>query len=620
MGTREKWLWDVNYHPAMTDTRPPFRLTQALARIQWGAIGLALAGLIGTPASLAQQPESPTATGATTPSRATQSRPLEAPSVITPELLYLVLVGEMQLQAGQAGAAYSLMLDAARKSAEPDLYRRAINVALQSRSADAALAAAQSWASTDRTNGEPRRVILQILLSQNQIEASGNALEDLLEISSEADRNGLIDLVGQTYARVNDKAAAVRVLTSALRLWQRNSLHASSAWSALARVQMAAGMDTAALQSIENALTSSPVGEAAGLLAIDLLEAQTGLNEALFVQHLTRQQNPHLIRLAYARHLLGASRWAEAKQELNWLTQNKPDAAEAWLMLGALQLQDKDLAAAESSFQQFLAHSLSIEESRRTKANTQAYLSLAQVSEQRQQFDQARGWLDKIDRADDNAALPLRYASLLAREGKLTEAIALIEAMPTTEPSDAKAKALAHAQLLRDAGQLNSALARIELARKAAPDDADLLFEQSLIQEKLGLHGDMEQTLRRVLELHPDNAHAHNALGYSLADRNIRLPEAKALIEKALQLAPGDAFIMDSLGWVQYRMGDPTAAALTLRRAWNLRPDAEIAAHLAEVLWTLGQIDEARAMIDQANTLQPGNETLKNTLERLPIR
>lgn len=579
-----------------------------------------MAGLIWPLVSLAQQPEAPSAT-ATPTSKSTQAgAAVDASATITPELLYLVLVGEMQLQAGQAGAAYSLMLDAARKSADPDLYRRSINIALQSRSADAALAAAQSWASTDRSNGEPRRVMLQILLSQNQIEASGNTLEDLLEISPEADRNGLIDLVGQTYARVNDKAAAVHVLTSALRLWQRNSLHASSAWAALARVQMAAGMDTAARQSMENALTSAPVGEAAGLLAIDMLEAQLGLDETLFVRHFAQQQNPHLIRLAYARHLLGASRWAEAKQELKWLTQDKPNAAEAWLMLGALQLQDKDLTAADSSFRQFLDHSDSIEESRRTKANAQAYLSLAQMAEQRQQFDQARGWLDKIDRSIDNVALPLRYASLLAREGKLTEAIALLEAMPATEPADAKSKALAQAQLLRDAGQLNSALERIEFARLAAPDDIDLLFEQSLIQEKLGLHGDMEQTLRQIMALNPDNAHAHNALGYSFADRNIRLPEAKALIEKALQLAPDDAFIMDSLGWVQYRMGDPAAAALTLRRAWGLRPDVEIAAHLAEVLWTLGQTDEARAMIDRAHALQPGNETLKQTLERLPIR
>lgn len=541
-------------------------------------------------------------------------------SALTAELMYLVLVGEMQFQSKEAGAAYSLILDAARKSGEPDLYRRAINIALQSRSGDAAMGAARTWANSDKGNPEPQRVMLQVMLTQNQIDASANVLEELLDIAKDANRNELIDLVGQTYARVNDKAAAVQVLTRVLRLWQRNSANASSAWTALARTQLAAGMSSEAGHSIERALSAVPVSSAAGLLAVEMLEGPSALDEKVFIQHLAHQQNPELVRMAYSRYLLGASRWSDARQELAWLTQYRPDTPEPWLLLGALQLQDKALAPASESFQRFLALSGSLEDARRAKATTQAYLSLAQVAELQQQFAEARAWLDKIDTGDGNLGVQIRYATLLAREGKVAEAVALIEATPSTEPSDQKAKWLAQAQLLRDAGRAAEALQTTESALQALPNDTDLLFEQSLLFEKLSRFDDMERVLRKVMEVTPDNAHAYNALGYSLADRNTRLPEAQALIKKAIQLAPEDAYIMDSLGWIEFRLGLHAQAANTLRRAWGLRADAEIAAHLAEVLWTLGQMEEAKSMLNEARQLQPDNETFKRTLERLKLQ
>ena len=126
----------------------------------------------------------------------------------------------------------------------------------------------------------------------------------------------------------------------------------------------------------------------------------------------------------------------------------------------------------------------------------------------------------------------------------------------------------------------------------------------------------LESNLARLIQLRPDNAHAYNALGYSLADRNIRLPEAKKLIEKALELAPDDYFIIDSMGWVLYRMGDLKGAAVQLRRAWQGRPDAEIGAHLGEVLWELGERDEARRIWQEALKASPENESLQKTVKR----
>jgi len=150
-------------------------------------------------------------------------------------------------------------------------------------------------------------------------------------------------------------------------------------------------------------------------------------------------------------------------------------------------------------------------------------------------------------------------------------------------------------------------------------NDTDILYEQAMLAEKLDRVDDMERLLRRVMELRPDYYHAHNALGYSLADRGLRLPEAKALIQRALELAPGEPFIIDSLGWVEYRMGDRTEAIKHLRQAYQARPDAEIAAHLGEALWVDGQLDEARRILREGKARDPSNEAMGETLTRLKV-
>jgi Flp pilus assembly protein TadD len=174
--------------------------------------------------------------------------------------------------------------------------------------------------------------------------------------------------------------------------------------------------------------------------------------------------------------------------------------------------------------------------------------------------------------------------------------------------------------LLKDAKQTAAAFKLLNQAIEQAPDDADVLYEQAMLAEKLGRFAEMERSLRRVIEIEPNNAHAHNALGYSLADRNERLPQAKELIEKALGLLPNDPFILDSLGWVEFRLGNTAEAVRLLRNAMQLRADAEIAAHLGEVLWFMGEREEALRILRQAHTLQPDSETLQSTLQRLGIR
>jgi tetratricopeptide (TPR) repeat protein len=176
---------------------------------------------------------------------------------------------------------------------------------------------------------------------------------------------------------------------------------------------------------------------------------------------------------------------------------------------------------------------------------------------------------------------------------------------------------LAEAQLLRDVNQHAEALKLLSQALESQPDQPELLYERALTAERLEKYDVLEADLTRLISVKPDHAHAYNALGYSFADRNVRLEEAKKLIEKAMVLAPDDLFIVDSLGWTYYRMGDYPRALETLRRAWKGRPDAEIGAHLGEVLWVSGDKAEAERIWEEAVRNAPDNEALQKTIKRL---
>jgi tetratricopeptide (TPR) repeat protein len=249
----------------------------------------------------------------------------------------------------------------------------------------------------------------------------------------------------------------------------------------------------------------------------------------------------------------------------------------------------------------------------------QARLLLAQAAEQRGDYKAAEAWLAQVDSPRRALEVQVRRAALLAHQGKVKEARELVRRAPEREPADTRAKLLAEAQLLRDVKQWNEAYAVLTDANKRFPSDADLLYEQSMMAEKLDRVDEMERLLRQVIEIKPDYHHAYNALGYSLADRNQRLPEARQLIAKALELSPGDPFITDSLGWVEYRMGNRDEALRLLRQAYQSRPDPEIAAHLGEVLWAFGQQDEARKVWTEAKGRDASNDVLRETLSRLKV-
>ncbi len=247
---------------------------------------------------------------------------------------------------------------------------------------------------------------------------------------------------------------------------------------------------------------------------------------------------------------------------------------------------------------------------------------LAQIAEDRNDVDGALKWLEMADTLTHQGSVTaiLKRAQLQSKNGKVDAGRQLLAEADAESDDDRVRLIIVDAQILRDAGRLSEAIKVIEDALESLPDNIDLLYEYAMLVEKNREFDAMEKALRRIIQIAPSNPQSYNALGYSFAERNIRLPEAYDLIKIALTLAPDDAFIMDSMGWVEFRMGRLEKAEEILRRAYALRPDPEIAVHLGEVLWLLGREDEAKKLWRFANGKDPKNESLKGTLERFQVK
>jgi tetratricopeptide (TPR) repeat protein len=543
-----------------------------------------------------------------------------ANSGLDAELFYELLLGELNSRGADPGVGFALILDAARKTNDPALYQRAVELAFEARSGDAALQAARAWKQAFPQSREANRYVLQILVALNKLPESVEPLRTELALSDPGDRPAVIAAVARAYARAADKKEAAATLQKGLTDYLDKPDTGAAAWSAVGRLRLAAGDTAGALDAARRGQAINPKAEGPVLLALEIMDPKVPEAEALVRNYMKGQPLPEL-RLSYARALLDAQRTSEALQQLEVVTRERPDFPEAWLAQGSLQVQENQLDAAEASLKKYLALAQSQAASdERSRGIAQAYLALSQVEEKRGNFAQANAWLDRIDNAQDLLQAQSRRASILAKQGRIDEARKLIHSVPERSPADARLKGLAEVQLLRDNKQYQAAYDVLGQMAAKDPADPDLLYDQAMLAEKLGRYDDMEKLLRDVMAKKPDYQHAYNALGYSLAERNVRLPEAKQLIEKALQFSPGDPFISDSLAWVEYRMGNKADALRILQAAYKERPDPEIAAHLGEVLWSLGQRDQAQAVWREGLLQSPDNETVQQTLKRLQVK
>ncbi|HEY0337953.1 MAG TPA: tetratricopeptide repeat protein, partial [Burkholderiales bacterium] len=313
-------------------------------------------------------------------------------------------------------------------------------------------------------------------------------------------------------------------------------------------------------------------------------------------------------RLNYARLLVAAKRYPEARKQFDTLIEQFPENGDVTMAVALLAVQANDFRSAETQLKRALDMGYGEPDVAR--------LYLGQLTEEEKRYDEALKWYGSVEPGEQYVNAQARYAGVLAKQGRLAEARKHLQQVSTEDPQQRVQLTQAEAQLLRDANEYQQAFDLLAQALQKMPDTPDLLYDHAMAAEKVNRPDVLERSLRKLIELRPDHAHAYNALGYTLADRNERLTEAHELIEKALKLAPSDAFIMDSMGWVLYRMGRRQEALDYLQRAYTMRADGDIAAHLGEVLWADGQQDEARKLWTNALKENGQNEALQNAIKR----
>ncbi|MGH8822132.1 MAG: tetratricopeptide repeat protein [Rhodoferax sp.] len=551
------------------------------------------------------------------------SKPAAAPvnSAMDSNLFYQLLLGDLKVEEGEPGAGYSLFLDAARKTNDAALYRRAVDIALQARSGDSALEAARAWKQAQPNSREANRLVLQILIALNHIGDTAPPLKTEIALAAPDQHNIAILAIPRLYAHAVDKKLAANVVEKALADDLDKAASGGAAWTTVGRMRLAAGDTAGALEAARRGQALDPASEGPAILALEMMGPKAPLAEPIVLKYLTGDDPAPEVRLAYVRVLLDAQRLQEAREQLQLLTTKLPDFAQGWLVQGALQQQDNQSSAAEVSLKHYVDLAKAQNDNTQSAGGlTQAYLLLSQIAEQRGDYAAAQGWLDRIDNSRDLFSVRNQRASILARQGKLDQGLELIRAAPGNSRDDARIKLMAQVQLLRNNKKYQAAYDLLAAAAAKEPTDTDLIYDQAMLAEKLNHPADMERLLRQLIALKPDDPQAYNALGYSLADRGERLPEARQLIQKALEYAPNDPFITDSLGWVEFRMGHNEEAARLLESAYKVNADPDIAAHLGEVLWTLGQRDRALSVWKQGESADSHNETLQATLKRLHVK
>jgi Flp pilus assembly protein TadD len=551
-----------------------------------------------------------------------------------------LLLAELELREGRYGEAYARYLDAARRANDEGLYERAVEIALRARAGNEALAAARAWRTARPQSVEAIRYETQILLALNRVSELATPLAAWLAQASVVERASRIEALTRQLQRATDRREALALVERLVEPYRDAAPTRVASLVVVGHLSLTAGDAPRALALAREAQAHDPGAHGPVLLALELLNSQAEA-ESLVKRALERPQADPALRMAYARALMQSQRYADALVQVEAVTRDRASDPAGWFTAGALHLELKQAAAAQAALLRYLDVAATADAAAgaqptepssagdpeltdtsaagATRDLTGAYLMLAQAAEMRGDLTGAESWLARVDQPRRALEVQSRRASLAARKGRWDEARTLIQAVPERSADDARAKLMAEAQLLREFKRWKEAAQVLATANQRYADDVDLLYEQAMAEEKVERFDDMERLLRRVIELRPAHSHAHNALGYSLADRGVRLPEARELIRRALELSPGDPFITDSLGWVEYRMGNLAEAARLLRQAYRSRPDTEIAAHLGEVLWAMNEHDEARRIWSEGRQRDAGNDVLRDTLRRLRV-
>ena len=561
-------------------------------------------GLSACASSVAAPPVEPVSSAA---SQAVVNSDMDA------QLMYRILTAEIAQREHAFDIAYALMLEAAKSRHEAELYQRAIQIASEARAGNSALSAARLWRQAMPESLDAIRQTLGLELALQRHDDAAKSIQTLFKATPVEDLAAVSSQLPAALQRVQPEAKRLALAEQSLGSFFNDPKRGAYAHTVLGTLALQSKNPTQALEHAQLALQSQANNAAAATLAVALLESGTPAAKPLVERYLNAPDAAPRVRFFFARQLLQDNQLAQAKAQLSVLTQQHPKHAEGWLLLGRLQFDQHQFDTAQASTQRALEHA-------GDEALTQrAWMQMAEIAQAQRRWDEANNWLLRITEPVDELQWRFRRAALAGAQGRIEEGLKLIQAWPAKDEAERLQRTWLEVRYLRDLNALDQAYARLAQARQDFPEDNDLLYTQAMVAERLGKHTDMESLLRLHMQREPRDHQALNALGYSLADRGERLDEAQTLIQAALSLAPGDPFVTDSLGWVLFRQGKLDQAVQVLSRAWESRSDAEIAAHLGEVLWAQGQAEQAKRVWAQGLALDPENATLRETLKRLRV-
>jgi tetratricopeptide (TPR) repeat protein len=518
---------------------------------------------------------------------------------------YALMVAEIALNQGDTELAIRHYLELAKSQENPDIAERAVRVAVYGQDLEAAIEAAQRWVELDPKRVEARQVIAAIYIRQDNIPEAFNYISGLIQTSELEDSQLFPPLLGMLAREKN----ANTVLAVTQRLAKENP---SRAYAQYLHGMLSAqnGRPEEALKYLDRSIALAEIEGLHSARARVLLKLGRS-DEAVVSLQKAVQNNPddQGLRLTYARLLVDIKEYEKARIEFEKLHQAAPEDAELLFTLGLLSLESQRLDDAEKYMMMLV---------RLKQREGEAQYYLGRIYENRKQYEAAIDWYRQVHVGEYKFDARLRIADMLGISGRTEEAIEHLDAMLKGSQSDGSLVRIyiSKGELLRSARRYEQALAVFNTALGIVPGNSDLLYSRALVAEKLGRIDLLEADIRTILKTEPDNAHALNALGFTLADQTDRYQEAYGYVKRAIEIMPDDAAIIDSWGWVHYRLGEYDKAIDLLRKALSHFNDAEIAAHLGEVLWVSGNQEEATSVWNEALEKSPNDPMLQEVMQR----
>lgn len=522
----------------------------------------------------------------------------------TPEFVYTYLLGEIAGQRGDVTLASQLFLDLAKKTRDVRLAERAARAAAYANQPAIALQASTLWVELDPDSLEAQQASSQLLVASGNFKQAKPHIEKLLT-KPETRANGFLYL-NTLLVNQKDKNEVLKAVQELAAPYPT----LPEAQFAIAQAALIADKPAIANTALTTAEKLRPGWEAAALLQGQLIFRDSPEKAVTFYQEfLEKYPTANDVRMSYAKLLVNQKRFTEAKPEFVKLIDAAQGSPEISAVVGLLSLESNDFTGADKYFQQSIDNGF--------KEPEQLYIYLGRSSERQKNDAQALIWYDKIPAASERyLESRLSAANVIARTKNVDAAIAMLDEVNELTPEQQIIVIQTQANMLGQVKRNQESFDLMDKAVKSMPNSPELIYDYAMAAERLGKLDVMEAELRRVIRIKPDYAAAYNALGYSYADRNIKLDEAKSLVETALKLQPNDHYMLDSLGWVHYRMGNLTLAVENLRRAYSIQADPEIAAHLGEVLWKQGQQEEAKKVWGLALKDHPANDLLVATAKK----